>query len=54
MFKILLIVIIFIVIFASEVPKLIKKKEIKELFVFSFLGLIGFILSILVVVRSFI
>ncbi|WP_156178216.1 hypothetical protein [Bacillus sp. SA1-12] len=54
MFKIILIVVIFIIIFASEIPKLIKKKEIKELLVFSFLGLIGFILSILVVLRSFI
>jgi hypothetical protein len=54
MFKILLIIVIFLVIFAFEIPKLIKKKELKELLVFSFLGLIGFILSIIVVVRSFI
>jgi Co/Zn/Cd efflux system component len=54
MFKILLIIVIFIIIFAWEIPKLIKKKEIKELLVFSFLGLIGFILSILVVMRGFI
>ncbi|MGM0876003.1 MAG: hypothetical protein ACQEWV_14790 [Bacillota bacterium] len=54
MFKIMLIVVIFLIIFAWEIPKLVRKKEIKELLVFSFLGLIGFILSILVVVRSFI
>jgi hypothetical protein len=54
MFKYLLIVVIFMIIFAWEVPKLIKGKEIKELIVFTFLGIIGFILSIFVVIKSFI
>lgn len=54
MFKILFIIIFFLILFAIEIPKLIRKKEIKELLVFSFLGLIGFILSILMVIRSFI
>ena len=54
MLKILLIILIFVVIFAWEVPQLVRKGEMKELVVFSFLALIGLALSILVVVRSFI
>ncbi|MBD1382510.1 hypothetical protein [Metabacillus arenae] len=54
MYKILLIVIIFAAIFAWEVPQLIKRKEKKELAVFSLLAIIGFALSIIAVVKSFI
>jgi O-antigen ligase len=54
MFKILMIILIFIALFAWEAPQLIRKKEIKELVVFSFLALIGLALSILAVIRSFI
>jgi hypothetical protein len=54
MLKILLIILIFAVIFAWEVPQLLRKGEIKELVVFSSLALIGLALSILMVVRSFI
>jgi hypothetical protein len=54
MLKILLIILIFAVIFAWEIPQLVSKGEIKELVVFSFLALIGLALSILMVVRSFI
>lgn len=54
MFKFLMIILIFVAIFAWEAPQLIRKKEIKELVVFSFLSLIGLVLSILVVIRSFI
>ncbi|MBO1513020.1 hypothetical protein [Metabacillus bambusae] len=54
MSKFLLIFVIFVIIFAFEIPKLVRKKEIKELIVFSCLGLIGFILSIMLVIRSFI
>jgi hypothetical protein len=54
MLKILMMIVIFGVIFAWEIPQLLRKGEIKELVVFSFLALIGLALSILVVVRSFI
>lgn len=54
MLKILMMVVIFVVIFAWEIPQLVRKGEKKELIVFSFLALIGLGLSILMVVRSFI
>lgn len=54
MFKMILITIIFMMIFAWEFPKLRREKERKELVLFSFLGLIGYVLSILVVMASFI
>lgn len=54
MFKIFFITIFFILIFVWEVPKLIREKEMKELILFSFLGFIGYILSIFAVMSSFI
>ncbi|MFJ5759390.1 hypothetical protein ACIQAA_09710 [Neobacillus sp. NPDC093182] len=54
MLKILMMIFIFAVIFAWEIPQLVRKGEMKELVVFSFLALIGLALSILMVVRSFI
>ncbi|MDQ0974470.1 cytochrome b561 [Bacillus niacini] len=54
MLKFLMIILIFAVIFAWEIPQLVRKGEMKELVVFSFLALIGLALSILMVVRSFI
>ncbi|WP_419955002.1 hypothetical protein ACN6MT_05255 [Neobacillus niacini] len=54
MLKIFLMILIFGVIFAWEIPQLVRKGEKKELAVFSFLALIGFALSILMVIRSFI
>lgn len=53
MFKIILVVLFFVGLIAWEAPQLIRKKEIKELIVFSFLLLIGLGLSIIAVVRSF-
>ena len=54
MLKIFLIILIFIILFAWEIPQLIKRKEMKELVVFSLLMLIGLALSILTIIRSFI
>jgi hypothetical protein len=54
MLKIFMMILIFAVIFAWEIPQLLRKGEMKELVVFSFLVLIGLALSILVVVRSFV
>lgn len=54
MLKILMMILIFVTLFAWEVPKLLRKREMKELVVFSFLALIGLVLSIFVVIRSFI
>lgn len=54
MLKIFLIIFIFIILFAWEIPQLIKRKEMKELVVFSLLMLIGLALSILTIIRSFI
>jgi hypothetical protein len=54
MLKILLMILIFGVIFAWEIPQLVRNRERKELVVFSFLALIGLALSILMVIRSFI
>lgn len=54
MLKIILIILIFVTLFAWEVPQLIKKKEMKELVVFSLLMLIGLALSILTIIRSFV
>jgi hypothetical protein len=53
MFKILLITIIFIMIFAWEIPQLRREKERKELVLFSLLGIIGYVLNIMVVMASF-
>lgn len=54
MLKILMIFLIFASLFTSEAPKLLRKREIKELTVFSFLMAIGLALSLLLIVRSFI
>lgn len=54
MLKIFLIILIFIILFAWEIPQLIRRKEMKELVVFSLLMLIGIALSILTIIRSFI
>lgn len=54
MFKILLILLIFVILFAWESPQLVRKKAMKELAVFSCLVFIGLVLSIVVVVLSFI
>jgi hypothetical protein len=54
MFKILLIILIFVTLFAWEFPQLIRRKEMKELVVFSLLMLIGLALSILTIIRSII
>lgn len=54
MFKIFFMVIIFAGIFYWETPMLLRKKEIKELIVFSVLTLIGFILSIVAIKLEFI
>ncbi|WP_180960369.1 hypothetical protein [Neobacillus cucumis] len=52
--KIGLIILIFASLLAWEVPLLIRNKEIKELVVFSILFVIGFVLSIAVIMKSFI
>ncbi|WP_240252479.1 hypothetical protein [Fredinandcohnia quinoae] len=49
-----MIISIFVIIFAWEAPQLLRKKEIRELVVFSFLLLIGLALGIFSVVRAFI
>ncbi len=54
MLKILMIVLIFIIFFAVEASKLVRKREIKELAVFSFLMIIGLALSLFMIVRSFV
>nr|WP_263324175.1 hypothetical protein [Neobacillus sp. Marseille-Q6967] len=54
MLKIFMMILIFVILFSWEVPKLLRKREMKELVVFSFLALIGLVLSIFVVIRSFI
>ncbi|MEH7335118.1 hypothetical protein V7161_21050 [Neobacillus drentensis] len=54
MFKILVIILIFVIVFAWEAPRLFRKKERKELAVFSCLVFIGLALSIAVVILSFI
>lgn len=54
MLKILMIVLIFFSLFAVEASKLVKKKEIKELAVFSFLMIIGIAISLFMVIRSFV
>ncbi|MGG1677941.1 hypothetical protein ACIFOT_19580 [Neobacillus sp. NRS-1170] len=54
MFKILVIILIFVIVFAWEAPRLFRKKEKKELAVFSCLVFIGLVLSIAVVILSFI
>jgi hypothetical protein len=53
MLKIFFVILTFVVLFLWEASKLIKKKEIKELIVFSILSIIGLALSILVVIRSY-
>lgn len=54
MLKILIILLIFGLIFVSEALKLLRKKEIKELAVFSVLTIIGLALSLFMVIRAFI
>jgi ABC-type Mn2+/Zn2+ transport system permease subunit len=54
MSKIFIMIFIFVSLFAWEVPHLIRKKEIKELVVFSILAVIGFALSIALIIKSFI
>lgn len=54
MLKIFILALVFVAIYSWEARQLIMKKEIKELVVFSFLILIGFALSILLVVKSYI
>ncbi|PFO09404.1 hypothetical protein COJ85_02010 [Bacillus sp. AFS076308] len=54
MLKIFIEILMFVSLFAWEALQLIRKKEIKELVVFSILSIIGLALSILVVIRSFI
>ncbi|WHY00561.1 hypothetical protein [Neobacillus sp. DY30] len=54
MLKIIFMTLIFGIIFAGEIPQLVRKREMKELVVFSLLALIGLALSILMVIRSFI
>ena len=54
MLKIFMEILMFVSLFAWEALQLIRKKEIKELVVFSILSIIGLALGILVVIRSFI
>ena len=54
MLKIFLMILIFVTLIAWEVPQLVKRKELKELVVFSLLMLIGLALSVLAIIRSFI
>ncbi|TWD96479.1 hypothetical protein FB550_111137 [Neobacillus bataviensis] len=54
MLKIFMEILMFVSLFAWEALQLIRKKELKELVVFSILSIIGLALSILVVIRSFI
>jgi len=54
MFKIFLVIFTFVLIFSWEALRLIRKREIKELVVFSILSLIGLALSIMVIIRSFV
>ncbi|MDQ0229952.1 hypothetical protein [Metabacillus malikii] len=53
MLKYIMILLIFIVIYALEAPKLIKNKEKKELLVFSFLLIVGLSLSFVAVLQGF-
>ncbi|MCC3359526.1 hypothetical protein [Bacillus sp. REN16] len=54
MSKIFILILIFAAIFFWEARNLVKKKERRELVIFSILILIGFALSILLVFKSFI
>lgn len=54
MLKILMIFLIFVSLYAWEALNLLRKREIKELAVFSFLIMIGLALSLFMVIRSFI
>lgn len=54
MLKILLIFLIFVSLYVWEALNLLKKREKKELAVFSFLMIIGFALSLFMIIRSFI
>lgn len=54
MLKYLIITLIFIVIFIWETSGLLRKKEIKELIIFSFLTLIGLVLCIIGLIRDLI
>ncbi|WP_159440003.1 hypothetical protein [Bacillus sinesaloumensis] len=54
MAKIILVILLFFSVFFWEARKLVKKKEMIELAVFSFLILIGLALSIAAVIQSLI
>lgn len=54
MLKIFMVILIFVLLFAWEARQLIQKKEMKELIVFSILSLIGLVMSIVVIIQSFI
>ncbi len=54
MLKILIIILLFLVIFVWETSMLFRKKEFREIIVFSFLMLVGLALSIIAVFREFI
>jgi hypothetical protein len=54
MLKIFMVILIFVLLFAWEVRQLIRKREMKELIVFSILVLIGLAMSIVVIIQSFI
>lgn len=53
MLKILVIIVIFGTIFAWEAPQLVRRKEMKELVVFSVLMFIGLAFSILTMIQQF-
>ncbi|MBI0576576.1 hypothetical protein IEC97_04300 [Neobacillus cucumis] len=54
MLKIFMVILIFVLLFAWEASQLIRKREMKELIVFSILSLIGLVMSIVVIIQSFI
>lgn len=54
MLRTLIIALVFVVIFIWETSGLLRKKEIKELIIFSFLTLIGLVLCIIGVIRDLI
>ncbi|MGG1397822.1 hypothetical protein ABE288_08350 [Bacillus salipaludis] len=54
MLKIFMVILIFVLLFTWEARQLIRKREMKELIVFSILVLIGLAMSIAVIIQSFI
>lgn len=54
MLRSFIITLVFVVIFIWETPGLWIKKEIKELIIFSFLTLVGFVLCIIGLIRDLI